>query len=110
MACQVVSSNVETELVMISDLQKPPSRTAAKPKSNSISVSPILTELAHVEPTDVFAKLKTSPEGLSRAAAEARMLEYGPNAVAMEKRRGWLWRLSGEGKDLFVHVLALRSI
>src|SRR3984957_3293269 len=110
MACQVVSSNVETELVMISDLQKPPSRTAAKPKSNSISVSPILTELAHVEQTDVFAKLKTSQEGLSRAVAEARMLEYGPNAVAMEKRRGWLWRLYGAAKNLLVVLVAILAI
>ena len=58
---------------MISNLQKPPlQRTTAKPKANSIGVSPILTELAYVENTDVFTKLKTSCDGLSRAVAEAR--------------------------------------
>jgi hypothetical protein len=63
----------------ISDLQKPPHQgTTAKAKANSIGVSPILTELAYVENTDVFTRLKTSSDGLSRAEAEARMVEYGP--------------------------------
>jgi hypothetical protein len=58
---------------MISNLQKPShQRTTAKPKANPIGVSPILTELAYVENTDAFTKLKTSLDGLSRAVAEAR--------------------------------------
>ena len=93
---------------MISNLQKPPhQRTTAKPKANSIGVSPFLTELAYVENTDVFTKLKTSSDGLSRAVAEARMVEYGPNAVAMEKQRGWLWRLFKAARNLPVILLAI---
>jgi Mg2+-importing ATPase len=93
---------------MISNLQKPPhQRTTAKPKANSIGVSPFLTELAYVENTDVFTKLKTSSDGLSRAVAEARMMEYGPNAVAMEKQRGWLWRLFKATRNLLVILLAI---
>lgn len=93
---------------MISNLQKPAhQRTTAKPKANSIGVSPILSELAYVENTDVFTKLKTSPDGLSRAAAEARMVEYGPNAVAIEKQRGWLWRLFKAARNLLVILLAI---
>jgi P-type Mg2+ transporter len=93
---------------MISNLQKPShQRTIAKLKANPIGVSPILTELAYVENTDVFTKLKTSSDGLSRAVAEARMVEYGPNAVAMEKQRGWLWRLLKATRNLLVILLAI---
>src|SRR5258708_23885160 len=92
----------------ILNLQKPPHRgTTAKPKANSIGVSSILTELAYVENTDVCTRLKTSSDGLSRAVAEARMIEYGPNAVAMEKQRGWLWRLFKAARNLLVIFLAI---
>jgi Cation transporter/ATPase, N-terminus len=88
---------------MISNLQKPShQRTTAKPKANPIGVSPILTELAYVENTDVFTKLKTSLDGLSRAVAEARKVEYGPNAVAIKKKRAWLWRVSKAARNLLV--------
>jgi P-type Mg2+ transporter len=93
---------------MISNLQRPPhQRTAAKPKTHSIGVSPILTELAHLEKADVFTKLKTSLDGLSRTEAEARGIEYGPNAVATEKRGGWLWRLFKASRNLLVILLAI---
>src|SRR4030088_855837 len=96
------------ELAMISNLQKPPhQRTTAKPKANSIGVAPILTELAYLENTNIFAKLKTSSEGLSRAEAEKRLVEYGPNAVATEKQRGWLWRLFKATRNLLVILLAI---
>jgi P-type Mg2+ transporter len=93
---------------MISNLQKPPhQRTTAKPKANAIGVSPILTELAYVEKADVLTKLNTSSDGLSPAVAEARMVKYGPNAVAMEKQRGWLWRLFKAARNLLVILLAI---
>jgi P-type Mg2+ transporter len=93
---------------MISNLQRPPhQRTAEKPKAHSIDVSPILTELAHIEKADVFTKLKTSPEGLSRAEAEARRIQYGPNAVATEKGGGWLWRLFKASRNLLVILLGI---
>src|SRR5271169_5360169 len=93
---------------MISNLQRPPhQRTAAKPKAHSIDVSPILTELAHIEKTDVYTKLKTSPEGLSRAEAETRRIQYGPNAVATEKGGGWLWRLFKASRNLLVILLGI---
>src|SRR5271166_701456 len=72
---------------MISSLNKPPRQSmAAKPKASSISVSPILMELAYAENTDVFTKLKTSSNGLAGAEVDARMGEYGPNDVAIEKQ------------------------
>jgi Mg2+-importing ATPase len=93
---------------MISNLQKAPRhRTAEKSVPKSIGVSPILTELAGVENADVFTKLKTSPDGLSQAVAEARIVEHGPNAVAIEKQRGWLWRLFKATSNLLVILLGI---
>jgi P-type Mg2+ transporter len=93
---------------MISNLQKPPQQgVAAKPKTRSIGVSPILTELAHIEKADVFTKLKTSLDGLSRTEAESRRAQYGPNAVATEKQGGWLWRLFKASRNLLVILLAV---
>jgi len=93
---------------MISNLQKPKQqRTAPNAKATSIGVSPLLTELAYAEPTEIFTHLKTSANGLSRAVAEARMVEYGPNAVAMEKQRGWVWRLFKATRNLLVILLAI---
>ena len=59
-----------------------------------------------MENAEVFAKLKTSLDGLSLAAAEARLAEYGPNAVAMEKQLGWAWRLFRAARNLLVVLLA----
>jgi P-type Mg2+ transporter len=92
---------------MITNIRELPHHGAAKPKPNSIGVAPILLELASLEKTDVFTKLKTSLSGLSQAACEARMVEYGPNAVAMEKQRGWLWRLFKATRNLLVILLAV---
>ncbi len=82
-------------------------RTPAKAKSNSIGASPILTELAYAEVNSVLAKLETTSQGLSRAEAEARMVKYGPNAVAIEKRQGWWGRLVGAARNLLVILLAI---
>src|ERR1700730_7538806 len=87
----------------------PPNKAQAKPKPNSISVAPILLELAGLEKTDVFAKLKTSLNGLSLPVAKARLAEYGPSAVAMEKQGGWAWRLFKAVRNLLVVLLAVLS-
>jgi P-type Mg2+ transporter len=79
----------------------------AKAKSNSIAASPILTELAYAEVSSVFTKLETTSQGLSNAEVEARIAKYGPNAVAIEKRRGWWWRLFGAACNLLVILLAI---
>src|SRR4029077_21169407 len=106
---EVVLANTGDQVTdRILNLQKPPHRgTTAKPMANSIGVSPILTELAYVENTDVFTRLKTSSDGLFRAVAEARMVEYGQNAVAMEDQRGWLWGLFQAAPILLVILLGI---
>src|SRR5258708_13214965 len=93
---------------MISNLQiQPDHQPRTKPKAASIGVSPILTESAYLEKDDVFIKLKTSPGGLTKTEAEERLIKHGPNAVAMEKQRGWLWRLFKATPNLLVILPAI---
>jgi hypothetical protein len=76
---------------MISNLQTSPQHEpTAKPKAASIGVSPFLTESAYLEKSEVLDKFKTSLRGLTKTEAEKRLIEHGPNAVALEKERGWL--------------------
>ena len=60
----------------------------AEPQADFLLTLRVSIRLIFVESIDVFTRLKTSSDGLSRGVAEARMVEYGPNAFAMEKRRG----------------------
>jgi Mg2+-importing ATPase len=60
----------------------------------SIQVSSQLLEAAATESEEVFRKMNTSKDGLSRAEAERRLQEYGPNVVAREARHSHL-RLLG---------------
>src|SRR6201997_2990356 len=93
---------------MISNLQiSPVHQPRTKPQAASIGVSPILTESAYLEKEDVFIKLKTSPGGLTKTEAEERLVKQGPNAVAMEKQRGWSWRLFKATRNLLVIFLAI---
>src|SRR3981081_3151321 len=93
---------------MISNLQiSPQHQSTAKPKAASIGVSPILTESAYLEKSDVLTKFKTSPGGLTKTEAEERLIEHGPNAVALEKQRGWLWRLFKATRNLLGILLAI---
>jgi P-type Mg2+ transporter len=93
---------------MISNLQiSPQHQPTAKPKAASIGVSPFLTESAYLEKSEVLDKFKTSLRGLTKTEAEKRLIEHGPNAVALEKQRGWLWRLFKATRNLLVILLAI---
>jgi len=70
-----------------------PPGSPAKPKDQSIHFSPVLVEVAQLERSDVFSRMKTTPEGLSKEVAASRLAEVGPNVVTTAKHRGWLWRL-----------------
>ncbi|HYY29153.1 MAG TPA: cation-transporting P-type ATPase [Chthoniobacterales bacterium] len=87
--------------------QSPHPRATTKPKGNSIRVSPILAELARLETGEILTSLKTSRNGLTRADAQKRLIEYGPNLIVSEKRRGWLWRLFSATRNLLVILLAV---
>src|SRR5258708_37317787 len=93
---------------MISNLQISPKHQATgKPKSASSGVSPFLTESAYLENSEVLDKLKTSLRGLTKTEAEKRLIKHGPNAVALETQRGWLWRLFKATRNLLVILFAI---
>src|SRR5262245_58498343 len=62
----------------------------------SIRVSPLLAELALVEPAVALERLGTSREGLTQDEAAVRLERHGPNIVAGDRRHGRL--------RLFVHA------
>ena len=84
--------------------------SAVNPQANAIHCAPILTELARLEKGQVFTRMKTSPEGLSEADAEKRLAEAGPNVIASEKHRGWLWRLLTATRNPLVILLIVLAI
>ncbi|MGB9275747.1 MAG: HAD-IC family P-type ATPase [Terrimicrobiaceae bacterium] len=77
---------------------------------NAIHFSPILAELARLEKIEVCTRMKTSPEGLSEADAEKRLAEAGPNVIASEKHRGWLWRLLTATRNPLVILLIVLAM
>jgi magnesium-transporting ATPase (P-type) len=84
--------------------------STAKPPVHAIRFSPILAELARLEKSEVFTRMKTSPEGLSEADAQRRLAEAGPNVIASEKHRGWLWRLLTATRNPLVILLIVLAI
>ena len=80
---------------------------AAKPADKSIHFSPILAEVAPLEKGAAFARMKSSPEGLSEADAASRWAELGPNIVAASKHRGWPWRLLTATRNPLVILLTV---
>lgn len=83
----------------------------AKPADKSIHFSPVLAEVAQLETSEVFARMKTSPEGLSEEAAANRLIEVGPNVVAANGHRGWPWRLlTATRNPLVILLIVLATI
>jgi P-type Mg2+ transporter len=60
--------------------------------STNHKASDSIRDAAMQEAAIVLQKLRTSPSGLSEVEAAARLEEYGPNEIAREKKRDWLWR------------------
>jgi len=61
-----------------------------KPVARAIRVSPLLAELAAVEPAVVLQRLGSSLEGLPEEEVALRLERYGPNVVASDTRHGRL--------------------
>ncbi len=72
----------------------PPSRlpknllTGGRREKAQIQVSQIVVASAALDVTGVYARLGTSPEGLTTDQAAARLSEYGPNVLAKDHRAG----------------------
>lgn len=57
----------------------------------------------------VFARLKSSPEGLGETEAARRLIEIGPNIVSEGKHHGWAWRLLIAARNPLVILLIVLS-
>ena len=77
----------------------------AQPADKSVHFSPVLAEVAQLEKSEVFSRMKTSPEGLSEDEAARRWAEVGPNVVAASQHRGWPWRLFTATRNPLVILL-----
>ena len=78
-----------------------------KAKEHSIHFSPLLAEVAKLGKSEVFSRMKTTPEGLSTDEADSRWAEVGPNVVAASKHRGWPWRLLSAARNPLVILLVV---
>src|SRR5438552_3327244 len=82
-------------------------------KANTgIRFSPLLTEAACADAKAVMQMfaIATVPEGLTSEEAAARLEKHGPNEVAQEKPRGWLWRLGQACRNPLVVLLSALAI
>ena len=86
------------------------STSSPKPADHSIHFSPVLVELAQLEKSEVFSRMKTTPEGLSEGEAASRWAEVGPNVVAANKHRSWPWRLLTATRNPLVILLTVLAI
>ncbi|HEY5892547.1 MAG TPA: magnesium-translocating P-type ATPase [Chthoniobacterales bacterium] len=87
-----------------------PPASSAKRADKSIHFSPVLAEVARLEVSEVFSRMKTTPEGLSEEDATSRLAEVGPNVVAASNHRGWPWRLLRAMRNPLVVLLAVLAI
>jgi len=78
-----------------------------KPADKAIHFAPILAEVAQLEVSGVFTRMKTTAEGLSEQEAAVRLAQVGPNVVAAGKHHGWPWRLLTAARNPLVILLGV---
>jgi Mg2+-importing ATPase len=89
-----------------------PKRVLAGHEKPAIRVSPLVLELAGLEPSGVYERSATSAAGLGAAAAAARLAEHGPNVLARDQRVSFprlLWRAVINPLVILLGVLAIVS-
>lgn len=71
--------------------------------------SPHLTEIAALDAAAVYARMSSSPRGLTTAEAEARLEQYGLNRLAKDQRSGvgkLLWQALANPLVILLAILA----
>ncbi len=90
----------------------PKTLLAKSHEKRSMHVSQALVESAALDVAGVYAHLKTRPEGLTFDEADSRLVEYGQNILASERRPGLLilvWRAVRNPLVILLAVLAAVS-
>src|SRR2546428_3868887 len=85
-------------------------RRAPNHVSSSITVAPLLAELAEAEPVVVLERLGSSYDGVSEEEAARRLARYGPNVVASDERHARLRLLLRACLNPLVLLLAVLAI
>jgi Mg2+-importing ATPase len=78
--------------------------------ANGQRANDLASDAAMKESAEVLQMLGTSPAGLTEEETEARLLRYGPNEVAREKRESWLLRLYHAALNPLVILLSILAI
>ncbi len=90
-----------------------PKRLLAKShEKRSLRVAQAVVDTVALDASGVYERLKTRPQGLSAADADARLAEHGPNVLAKDQRPGvfrLLWRSVLNPLVILLAVLATVS-
>ncbi len=76
-------------------------------KPNGQRAADLVRDAATHDVAEVLQRLNASPNGLKEEEAAERLEVFGPNEVAQEKKRGWLWRLWVAVRNPLVILLAV---
>jgi len=80
------------------------------PGSTTQKNADVVHEAAMEEAAAVLERLGTSPAGLGEEEAAVRLIKYGPNEVAHERRHEWLHRLWVAVRNPLVILLTVLAI
>ena len=80
------------------------------PGSTTQKTADVVHEAAMEEAAAVLQRLGTSPAGLGEEEAAVRLIKYGPNEVAHERRHEWLHRLWVAVRNPLVILLTVLAI
>ncbi len=79
--------------------------------ATAIAFAPLVQAAAELDVAGLLTRLATSATGLTSSEAATRLLEYGPNRVAVSVQHGWPWRLLEALRGpLVILLLVLASI
>jgi Mg2+-importing ATPase len=78
-----------------------------KQAAQGATVSKQVDELATISVDALFQRLGTKKAGLSEEEAERRLDQYGPNEIAEEKARTWVYRLFTASRNPLVILLTV---
>ena len=60
--------------------------------------------------TDVYEKVATNPQGLTKEEAKVRLERDGKNAIQEKARKGWFLRFLDQFKDMMIIVLIIAAL
>lgn len=69
-----------------------------------------LTAISDLETSQIFERMKTSPQGLSQDEIESRLEEFGHNVIAHEEVKPWYVMLLANFKNPFIGVLVILGV